>query len=321
MDGWIDLIVAEIGSETPLIRTIELRAPEGGSLPSWAAGAHIKVRLPDGDHRSYSLVNLSAAPAVIASPASYLLGVRLEEPGTGGSRYMHALKQGDHVAVSAPTNNFALEPGTGRVTLVAGGIGITPIASMIAQLVGEQRPFRAFYAGRSADQLAFHGKLAALAGNHLNFHYDDRAGILDIKPIMSGLDADEPIYVCGPRPMIDAAIRIAAELGWPARRLRFEIFAAAEPRAGDTSFEVVLASSGRVLAIPPDKSILDVLIEAGVDPMFDCRRGDCGICQTGVLEGTPDHRDFILSDAERAAGKLMQICVSRARTPRLVLDL
>jgi ferredoxin-NADP reductase len=319
MDSWIDLIVSRIGSETPLIRTIELRPPQGGALPGWEPGAHVKVRLPDGDHRCYSLVNLSTAVGV--SPESYLLGVRLEEPSKGGSRFMHGLKVGDRVSVSAPTNNFRLEPFRGRVTLVAGGVGITPIASMIARLIGEGRSFQAFYAGRSESQLAFRPDLAALAGGRLNFHCDDRSGVFDIKPVMAALAADEPIYVCGPRPMIDAAIAHAAGLGWPQGRLRFEIFAAAEPWAGDRAFEVVLSSSGRAFTIPSDKSILDVLIEAGVDPMFDCKRGDCGICQTTVLEGVPDHRDYILSDSERAAGKLMQICVSRAKTPRLVLDL
>ena len=251
MDSWIDLIVTGIGSETPLIRTVQLRPPHGGSLPGWEPGAHIKVRLPDGDHRSYSLVNLSTAPAV--SPESYLLGVRLEDPSKGGSRFMHGLKPGDRLSISGPTNNFQLEPSSARVTLVAGGIGVTPIASMIARLVGEGRSFQAFYAGRSESQLAFHAALAGLAGDRMTFHYDDRAGVFDIKPVMAALGADEPIYVCGPRPMIDAAIANAAALGWPKGRLRFEIFAAAEPQAGDQAFEVVLSSSGQSFTIPSDK--------------------------------------------------------------------
>jgi ferredoxin-NADP reductase len=319
MDSPIDVIVSEVGSETAQIRTIRLCPPHGGTLPEWEPGAHIKVQLPDGDTRSYSLVNLSTAPAAL--PDSYLLGVRLEDPSKGGSRFMHGLKAGDRLSVLAPTNNFRLEACSGRVTLIAGGIGVTPIASMITRLVADGRPFQAFYAGRSADQLAFHAELAVLAGDRLRFHYDDRAGVFDVQPVMASLAADEPVYVCGPRPMIDAAIAQAVALGWPPGRLRFEIFAAAEPQAGDTAFEVVLSSSGQSFTIPADKSILDVLIEAGVDPMHDCKRGDCGICQTTVLEGTPDHRDFVLSDAERTTGKLMQICVSRAKTPRLVLDL
>ena len=231
MDSWIDLIVSRIGSETPLIRTVELRLPQGAALPGWEPGAHIKVRLPDGDHRSYSLVNLSTA-AVCASPEFYLLGVRLEDPSKGGSRFMHDLKPGNRVSVSAATNNFQLEPSSARITLVAGGIGITPIASMIAHLVREGRSFQAFYAGRSESELAFRTELAALAGDRLNFHHDDRSGVFDIKPVMTALRADEPIYVCGPRPMIDAAIATAAELGWPTHRLRFEITTPVVRRVG-----------------------------------------------------------------------------------------
>lgn len=317
----MSLSVSGIGSETPLIRTIELRAPDGGRLPGWTPGAHVNIRLPDGDHRSYSLVNLSPAAASEPTCASYTLGVRLETPSKGGSRFMHDLKLGDRVSVSAPANNFPLAPHNGRVTLVAGGIGITPIASMMAVLVAESRPFRAFYAGRSEEHLAFRSDLAALAAERLQFHYDDRSGIFGIASAMADLEPAEPIYVCGPRAMIDAAIAASKELCWAPGRLHFEIFTSAPPKAEDEAFEVVLASSGRSFTVPPDKSIVDVLVEAGVDVMFDCRRGDCGICQTAVLEGMPDHRDYILSESERAEGKLMQICVSRAKTPRLVLDL
>jgi vanillate O-demethylase ferredoxin subunit len=122
-------------------------------------------------------------------------------------------------------------------------------------------------------------------------------------------------------PMIEAAINAARQLGWRDGRLHFEIFTAPQPKAGDQAFEVVLKNSGESFHIPAGKSILDVLIEAGKDPLHDCKRGDCGICQVEVVEGVPDHRDFILTDSQKAAGKLMQICVSRSKTPRLVLDL
>ena len=145
--------------------------------------------------------------------------------------------------------------------------------------------------------------------------------VFDVRGLMASLSADEPVYCCGPRAMIDAAIAAAKELGWEAGRLRFELFTAAAPLAGDQPFEVVLKSSGESFLIPADKSILDVLIEAGQDPLFDCKRGDCGICQVTVVEGVPDHRDYILSDAEKAEGTTMQICVSRSKTPRLVIDL
>jgi ferredoxin-NADP reductase len=316
-----DLTVTDIHTETALIRAIELARPHGEPLPSWEAGAHVKVRLPDGGERSYSLINTSLDPAATTRPHAYRLGVRLEQPSQGGSKFMHALNVGDIVSVTAPRNNFPLEPTSKPVVLLAGGIGVTPVLSMATTLAASERPYRFIYAGRSRDQLAFLGEIEALNREQLTIHTDDVGGIFDVKGLMASLAADEPLYLCGPKPMIDTAIQTAKDLGWAEGRLRFEIFAAAVPVAGDQSFEVVLNNSGKTFLIPPDKTILGVLIEAGEDPLHDCQRGDCGICQVNVIEGTPDHRDYILTDTEKAAGKVMQICVSRSKTPRLVFDL
>jgi len=316
-----DLTVTDIQAETALIRAIKLARPHGEPLPSWEAGAHVKVRLPDGGERSYSLINTSLDPAATTRPHAYRLGVRLEDPSQGGSKFMHALKVGDIVSVTSPRNNFPLEPASKPVVLLAGGIGVTPVLSMSASLAAGQRPYQFIYAGRARDQLAFLGESETLNRERLTVHTDDVAGIFDVKGLMASLTDGEPLYVCGPKPMIDAAIQSAKDLGWAEGRLRFEIFAAAVPIAGDQSFEVVLNNSGKIFQIPPDKTILGVLIEAGEDPLHDCQRGDCGICQVNVIEGTPDHRDYILTDAEKAAGKVMQICVSRSKSPRLVLDL
>jgi ferredoxin-NADP reductase len=317
----IDLMVTEVRQETPRIRAIRLARPDAAPLPAWTAGAHIKVRLPQGDDRSYSLINLSAAAAADAQPRTYQLGVQLEMPSQGGSAYMHALKVGDVIAASAPTNNFSLEATDKPVILLAGGIGVTPVISMAAELVARNHPFRFYYAGRTREQLALLSAVETLAGESLTVHSDDVSGLFDVVGLMRSLNDDEPLYCCGPTPMIELAIQTARELGWSDGRLHFEIFAAAAPQTADQTFEVVLNNSGKSFQIPIGKSILDVLIAAGEDPMHDCKRGDCGICQVGVIEGVPDHRDFILSDSEKAAGKLMQICVSRAKTPRLVLDM
>lgn len=317
----LDLVVTEVRQETPLIRTIRLARAHDEPLPSWQAGAHIKVQIPERDERSYSLVNLSADPSANRNPRSYLLGVRLEQPGQGGSAYMHSLNPGDAVAASAPTNNFPLEAAGKPIVLLAGGIGVTPLISMAAELAARRHPFRFYYAGRSRDQLALLPAIEDLVGGDLAIHTDDTSGLFDVVGLMSSLKNDEPLYCCGPMPMIDLSIKTAKQLGWPGGRLHFEIFTAPQPKAGDQTFEVVLKSTGESFQIPAGKSILDVLIEAGKDPMHDCKRGDCGICQVGVIEGVPDHRDFILTDAEKAAGKMMQICVSRAQTRRLVLDL
>jgi ferredoxin-NADP reductase len=316
-----DLTVREAWQETALVRAIRLARPHDEPLPSWDAGAHIKVSIPHGDERSYSLVNLSADASVNTRPLWYLLGVRLEAPSQGGSVYMHSLKPGDVVAASAPGNNFPLQATTKPVVLLAGGIGVTPIVSMAAELRARGHRFRLYYAGRSRDQLAFLPMIEELSGDNLSIHADDVSGLFDVAGLMRSLRDDEPLYCCGPMPMIDLTIKTAKDLGWSAGRLHFEIFTAAQPKAGDQAFEVVLKNSGESFHIPAGRSILDVLIAAGKDPMHDCKRGDCGICQVGVIEGVPDHRDFILSDAEKAAGKLMQICVSRSKTPRLVLDL
>lgn len=321
MSEWLDLVVSEVDAIAPQIVSIQLSSADGRALPSWQAGAHVKVALPDGDVRSYSLISLSSHPAATHNPSSYRIAVRLDEAGKGGSRFMHGLKVGESLRVSPPANNFPLGTSRRRVVLVAGGIGITPIASMLSELAGRGQEFAAVYAARSQAHLAFLTELSALAGERLSVHADDQAGILDLGAIMRGMADGEELYLCGPLAMIDAAVAMASEFGWKPGRLHFEIFSAAQPRVADQSFEVVLASSKQAFVVPPDKTILDVLIEAGVDPLYDCRRGDCGICQVSVVEGVPDHRDYILTETERAAGKLMQICVSRSKTPRLVLDL
>ncbi len=315
----LSLVVTGVRALTPAIKAITLAAPDHATLPDWQAGAHINIALPDGSERSYSLVN--SAEASTTGPASYLLGVRLSDTSGGGSRYMHGLQAGDRVTASAPRNHFALAASPHQTVLVAGGIGITPLISMAAELKAAQRPYRMVYAVRNRDQLAFLDELLALAGDAMSVHCDAEAGQFDLGGLMASLTHDEPLYLCGPMPMIQAGIAAAKQLGWAEHRLHFEIFSAPEAQAGDKPFEIVLKSSGKRYLVPADQTILDVLIAAGEDPIYDCQRGDCGICQVGVIGGVPDHRDFILSDSEKAAGRLIQICISRSHSNELVLDL
>src|SRR5581483_3318809 len=238
------LTVTEVCAETPLVRTLKLVRPHGEPLPSWQPGAHIRVRLPGGGDRSYSLVNLSADPHATTRPAAYRLGVRLEDPSQGGSRFMHALKAGDEIDVLPPSNNFPLEPGPRPVVLLAGGIGITPIVSMAAALAAEGRAYRLFFAGRSRGEVAFIKDIEQLCGDRLMLHTDDTVGrVFDVDGLFASLKTDEPVYCCGPRAMIDAAIAAAKSRGWADGRLRFELFTAATQQAGDQPFEVVLKSS------------------------------------------------------------------------------
>lgn len=317
------LRVAEARDLNPLIRLLRLRSDDGAVLPGYDAGAHVKVQvtLRDGgqDWRHYSLVNLQPG-AGLGAPREYTIAVRREDTGRGGSRFMHAVRAGDLLTVEPPKNDFPLGPG--RAVLVAGGIGITPLASMAVQCRAAGQPVRLHYAGRSRALLAFVPELQDLLREDLRVHADDEAGApLDVGALLDACNADDTVYVCGPQPLLDAVLAGAQARGWPREKVRFELFSAPPAPDGEAGYEVVLAQSGRTLAVKPGQSLLDCLVDQGCDPMFDCRRGECGVCSVAVLEGEIEHRDYFLSDAEKASGKVMQICVSRARGPRLVLDL
>ncbi len=293
----------------------------GGGLPGFDAGAHIRIDVPGVGPREYSLVNLLPGRDTQTGVETYDLGVRLEDESTGGSAFMHALALGDRVNCTAPQNDFPLPGEHENPLLIAGGIGITPIASMVADLAGRGGAFELHYAGRAQGTLAFLPQLQAIAGDRLRIHYDGTGTALDLVRLLGGASPRRHVYVCGPKGMIAATRRAAEQAGFAGDHLHSELFARAVPQSGDMAFEVEIATTGAVHVIPPGQSIIEVLEAAGVDLMYDCQRGDCGICQTDVVSGTPDHRDVVLSDEEKAAGDIMQICVSRAKSSRLVLDI
>ncbi len=309
----------------PLIRELRLVAEGGAPLPGFGAGAHLKVQvtLVDGrqEWRHYSLVNL--APAATDAPTEYVIGVRLEAEGRGGSRFMHeGVRAGDTLVVEGPKNDFPLQPAAGTTVLVAGGIGITPIASMAAQCKAEGRAVRLHYAGRSRSLMAYLGELQALLGEDLSVHADDEAGApLDVDALLEACGGQDTLHVCGPKVMLDQVLAKTQARGWPRERVRFELFTEAAAETGDRAFEVVLAQSGKTFTVPAGQTLLDCLVEHGCDPLFDCKRGECGVCSTAVIEGEVDHRDYFLSDSEKKTHKLMQICISRAKSARIVLDL
>lgn len=316
----LTLIVSETEKETDLVQVMALSPKDGGALPGFEAGAHINVHVPGlSEPRSYSLIDLAANQS---PPDSYRIAVRLEAEGGGGSRFMHDLALGDEILVDPPANHFPLESSDLAPILIAGGIGITPLASMANALTRDGRSFDLHYSGRNADSLALVPALTALCGPALHLHHDDDpATALDLPALLATLDSARPIYVCGPAGMIDATLDIATGLGWSRDDIHFEHFALSADLLQGDAFEVELASTGQIFAVPADKTIVDVLVEAGIDVLYDCRRGDCGICQCTVIEGIPDHRDFVLTDAERASNSVMQICISRSKSPRLLLDL
>ncbi len=319
--------VAAADALTPQIRSFRLVACDGARLPGFAPGAHVQVAVKDATGsvpawRSYSLIRLDAHADPAQPVAEYRIAVRLEDEGRGGSRYMHEhVTVGDVLSLRPPSNHFPLLPQP-EIILLAGGIGITPLVSMATALLAQKRPFVMHYSGRTLAQLVFVDELLALVGDRLHLHADDNPTTrLSIDALLSAATPTQPIYVCGPGGLIDATLRVAQARGWALGDVHFERFTEATPLAGDQPFDVELGSSGRVIHVAADMSVLDALAAAGVDVMHDCRAGRCGLCSTGVRSGAIDHRDSYLSQAEKDSGRLMQVCVSRAKTGPLVLDL
>jgi ferredoxin-NADP reductase len=323
----LQLRVAEARELNPLIRTFRLRADDGRILPAYSAGAHIRIQveLPDGaqDWRHYSLINFAAQSGATEAPTDYIIAVRKEADGRGGSRFMHErLQPGDLVTIETPKNDFPLHGGPGGTVLLAGGIGVTPLASMATRRRAEGLPVRMHYAGRSRELMAFLPELQAVLGDDLRVHADvERGGPFDIGALLDDCPAGDRLYVCGPKVMLDAVLAQTQARGWAHDRVHFELFTTPVAEQGDHAFEVELAQSGQRFTVPADQSILDCLIAHGCDPMFDCKRGECGVCATTVLEGEIDHRDYVLSAREKAQGNVMQICISRIKGQRLVLDI
>jgi vanillate O-demethylase ferredoxin subunit len=321
--------VAAVRQLADRIKGLRLVPTDGAWLPGFAPGAHVQVGIPapgsdsaPAQWRSYSLINLDPAADTSQEVAEYRIAVRLEDDGHGGSRHIHEnVREGDVLTLRPPVNHFPLEAPLETI-LLAGGIGATPIASMAAALVSARRPFVLHYSGRSYGQLALVDELRALAGERLVVHADDDPVMrLSIDALLAAKTPGQPIYVCGPSGMIDAVCDTAARLGWPKSAVHFERFTEATPLEGDAPFEVELKSSGRVVSVGADQSLLDALLDAGVDAMYDCRSGYCGLCSTRVCSGEIEHRDSYLQEDDKAANDVMQICVSRAKRGRLVLDL
>ncbi|WP_216589730.1 PDR/VanB family oxidoreductase [Streptomyces brasiliscabiei] len=292
------------------VLALTLRHPLGEELPGWEPGAHIDVLLGPELERQYSLCGDPA------DRSTWRIGVLREPDGRGGSAYVHTeLAAGDKVRVRGPRNNFALEP-VPRYRFVAGGIGITPILPMLAAAEAAGAEWSLLYGGRNRESMAFRAELDAY-GDRVTVAPQDETGLLDLGSVLDGLPEDTLVYCCGPGALLDAV-----EERCPGAALRVERFRPKEQETGpDSEFEVVLERTGKTVTVPVGVSVLDTVRAAGVEVLYSCAEGTCGTCETDVLEGTPDHRDSVLTDEERAAGETMLICVSRCQGSRLVLDL
>lgn len=320
MSETFEVRVVAVRYEAQCIHLFELCALDGGELPPFTAGAHIPLHLENGAVRDYSLINSQA------ERHRYVIAVSLD-PNGAGSRYMFETPLvGRTLRISPPRNNFALFEDARLTVLLAGGIGITPLRSMIHRLEALGRDWVLHYGARDRESAAFVPELEALEAARpgcVQFNFDSETGrMMDLAVTVALSPPDAHLYCCGPTPMLEA-FRLAAAGRDPAT-IHLEYFSAPSSALDvkpPAAFTVTLARSGLKLEVPEGCSILDVVRAQRVYAESSCEAGVCGTCEVRVLEGTPDHRDYVLTEDERQASRTMMICVSGSLTDNLVIDL
>ncbi len=286
----------------------------GSELPPFRAGAHIDLHLTDDLVRPYSLCG---------DPKDrhhYQLGILKDAKSQGGSLAAHTLREGDVIDVSEPRNLFTLDENAAHSLLIGGGIGITPMLAMAAELHAAGRAFTLHYCARSRSQAAFMPQLEnARFTEQVRLHFSDERR-LNLDAVLSDVPPNTHVYVCGPTRLMDAVNERATHHGYLPEQFHQECFSA-EVQTGGAAFEVFAATSGITVTVLEDQTIVDALAQAGLKVTVSCKQGICGSCLTDVLEGEPDHRDSYLTDEEKADGDQMLLCCSRAKCGRLVIDL
>lgn len=303
----------------PDVRELVLESADDTPLPPFSPGSHVVVHVP-GERPRKNAYSLACAPW---STDRYRIAVRRIDAGRGGSIGVHErIAPGDLLTIEPPRNLFAPVGRAGRHVLVAGGIGITPFVSYAHQLCTDGVPFELHFAFREAGGGPLLAELRALCPDAVHAYADPTGeALLDaLDDVLARQPLGTHLSICGPAPMMDAVVSLASELGWPASRVHLERFSVA---SGPTEpFEVRLAGDGRRLTVGEDESLLEALEAAGLDVPYLCRQGICGECRTGVVGGTPDHRDIFLTPEERASDAWLMPCVSRCGGEGpLVLDL
>ncbi|WP_420591646.1 PDR/VanB family oxidoreductase [Bacterioplanoides sp.] len=313
-DNNVKVRVASIKHVANTIKQFDL-VPCEGTLPTFTPGAHITVEMNDELKRSYSL---TSAPD---DAERYQIAVLLEPESRGGSRYMHErLKEGDELNVSQPDNYFALDTThKGKHLLIAGGIGITPFMSYLPVLEAEQLDFELHYCIRSEEDAAYVSELSQRLGERLFIYDTSVQQRLEVEALIKQYQETAHVYVCGPVSLIDDVVKFGQQI-LGEERTHFENFGEAASE-GD-AFEVHFQQSGFSLTIESDTSILQAIEADGrLSVECLCRNGVCGTCETDIVEGEADHRDNYLDDDEKASQETMMICISRSKTPKLILDM
>lgn len=313
-------LTLSIASKRLIAETIvllDLQHPDASELPAFMAGAHLLIDLPGGLSRAYSLCNDPD------ERRRYQIAVNLAPDSRGGSRAVHELLQmGQRLSVSLPRNHFPLEESAQHSVLLAGGIGITPLLAMARRLQALGRSWEMHYSTRSPARCAFKTELeTGPLAPRTRLYFDAGPGTpMDVKTLLTRASADSYLYVCGPAGLIDHALALGREAGWPSAHLHSERFGLEQaPQSGTRAFRLVLARSGLTLEVPPDQTVVHVLREAGIDVPTSCEQGVCGTCITDVLAGRPDHRDQCLDEGLRTT--CFTPCCSRAMDDTLTIDL
>jgi len=293
---------------------LTLSNQDGTPLPRWKPGAHIDLILDDETVRQYSLCGDPADP-------TYEIAVLREPDGSGGSAWVHdKIAEGDRFQIRGPRSHFRMADSP-RYLFIAGGIGITPLRPMIHRAATRDSQWRLLYGGRTAASMAFADQFAQRYPANIELHPQDSDGLLDLDAALTDLEPGTLVYCCGPEPLLNAVETRCKDL--PDGTLHIERFLPRKDQSHDpdTSFTVQLGRTGRTLTVPAHRSVLDTLLDEGIDMDYSCQTGVCGTCEVAVIEGTPEHRDSITSAATRNAEERMMTCVSRARTAKLILDL
>lgn len=297
------------------VAELRLGALDNEALPSWTPGSHVDLVLPSGLIRQYSLCGDPSAP-------TYTVAVLREPASRGGSVEVHDhVQSGDTLMIRGPRNHFPLVTADHYV-FIAGGIGITPLLAMVRDVSASGGSWELHYGGRGRAGMAYLDALAGLTDGTVTLYPQDEVGLIPVAAILQSAPRSSAVYTCGPEPLLVAVEEQGAAAGLPVHLERFGPSSAPTTSTTDnTEFTVTLQRSARTLPVPADTRLIDVVREVLPMVPFSCEEGYCGSCETVVLEGVPDHRDSVLSDAERESNTCMMICVGRSKTPQLVLDL
>lgn len=313
----ITVTVSNVVKLNDLVTRFEFKRTDGALFPTFSGGAHTVIEMKDGAITRLNPYSLMSDPM---DQSTYMISVRRDDEGRGGSLFMHNnVKVGDEMVLSYPVNLFSLDLRAKKHLMIAGGIGITPFMAQIKQLDRSQGNWELHYACRSEVLGSYVGELTSTHPNDVSVYYDEEKQFIDLDNLLEGQPLGTHIYVCGPKGMINWVRGKAADLGWPREAIHYEEFLA--PQSGKP-FEVKLAVSNKVIQVSEDESLLEAMEREGVDAPYLCRGGACGQCETNVIgyDGKFIHRDHWLEEDEHASGKKIMPCVSRFEGKTLVLD-